>query len=111
VSWEEALCLTERFELLHLPLSWARRLARVLGSVTESLVLAVLNGGHDLSLRRAVAGEVIGDHDTGLPICLFSSLRSSRLAGRLSRQRWTRTSSTTPAWSTARHNQCFTRRF
>src|SRR3954466_6741767 len=41
-------------------------------------------------------------------ICLFSSLRSSRLAACLSRRRWTRTSSTTPVWSTARQSQCFT---
>src|SRR5580704_10225411 len=41
-------------------------------------------------------------------ICLFSSLRSSRLADCLLRRRWTRTSSTTPAWSTARQSQCFT---
>jgi hypothetical protein len=42
-------------------------------------------------------------------ICFFSSLRSSRLAACLSRRRCTRTSSTTPVWSTARHNQCFSR--
>src|SRR5437763_548508 len=41
-------------------------------------------------------------------ICLFSSLRNSRLAACLLRRRWTRTSSTTPAWSTARQSQCFT---
>src|SRR5882757_5776226 len=41
-------------------------------------------------------------------ICFFSSLRSSRLAACLLRRRWTRTSSTTPAWSTARQSQCFT---
>src|SRR5215469_2716266 len=41
-------------------------------------------------------------------VCFFSSLRSSRLAARLSRRGCTRTSSTIPVWSTARHNQCFT---
>src|SRR4051794_5023627 len=39
--------------------------------------------------------------------CFFSSLRSRRLAARLSRRRWTKTSSTTPSWSTARQSQCF----
>src|SRR3954447_5960079 len=39
--------------------------------------------------------------------CFFSSLRSRRLAAFLSRRLWTSTSSTTPSWSTARHNQCF----
>src|SRR5215831_17547193 len=41
-------------------------------------------------------------------ICFFSSLRNNRLAACLSRRRWTRTSSTIPVWSTARHNQCLT---
>src|SRR5215471_16586205 len=41
-------------------------------------------------------------------ICFFNSLRNNRLAACLSRQRWTRTSSTIPVWSTARHSQCFT---
>ena len=40
-------------------------------------------------------------------ICRFSSLRSKRLAAGLSRRLWTRTSSTTPSWSTARQSQCF----
>src|SRR3954469_16507239 len=40
-------------------------------------------------------------------ICFFSSLRSRRLAAFLSRRLWTRTSSTKPSWSTARHSQCF----
>src|SRR5919202_879195 len=39
--------------------------------------------------------------------CFFSSLRSRRLAAFLSRRLWTRTSSTVPSLSTARHNQCF----
>src|SRR4051812_29793459 len=39
--------------------------------------------------------------------CFFSSLRSRRLAARLSRRFWTRTSSTMPSWSTARQSQCF----
>src|SRR3954454_913738 len=38
--------------------------------------------------------------------CFFSSLRSRRLAAFLSRRLWTRTSSTTPSWSTARQSQC-----
>src|SRR5438309_7830434 len=41
-------------------------------------------------------------------ICFFNSLRRNRLATCLSRRRWTKTSSTMPVWSTARHNQCFT---
>jgi hypothetical protein len=88
VGGEEPLRLAGRFELLHLPLSSARRLVRVFRSVVEPLVLAMLDARHHLSSGRAVAGKLVGDH--------------------LSRRRWTRTSSTIPVWSTARHNQCFT---
>ena len=42
VSGEEPLRLAGRFELLHLPLSAARRLVRVFRSVVEPLVLAML---------------------------------------------------------------------
>jgi hypothetical protein len=35
VGWEEALRLAGRFELLHLPLSSARRLVRILGGVIQ----------------------------------------------------------------------------
>src|SRR3982751_271089 len=43
----------------------------------------------------------------GPRVCPFSSLRSRRLAACLSRRLWTKTSSTTPSWSTARQSQCF----
>src|SRR5215204_866595 len=38
----------------------------------------------------------------GTRVWRLSSVRSRRLAARLSRRLWTRTSSTTPSWSTAR---------
>ena len=50
VGGEKALRLAGRFELLHLPLSSARRLVRVLRSVVQPLVLAMLKAGHDLPL-------------------------------------------------------------
>ena len=71
VCGQKALRLAGRFELLHLPLSSACRLVRILGSVVQSLVLAMLNAGHDLPLRRAVAGKLVGDHDTGRPHLLL----------------------------------------
>src|SRR6266481_8188931 len=113
VGCEEALSLAGRFELLHLPLSSARRLVRILRSVVQSLVLAMLNAGHDVPLRRAVAGELISDHDAWRWHLLLQQLAqhplgSIRWAAGVSRRRWTRTSSTMPVWSTARHNQCFT---
>ena len=102
VGGEEPLRLASRFELPHLPLSAARRLLRVFRSVVEPLVLAMLNAGHDLSLGRASLSVIM---TRGGRICFFSSLRNNRLAACLSRRRWTRTSSTIPVWSTARHNQ------
>ena len=71
VGGEEPLRLAGRFELLHLALSSARRLMRVFRSVVQPLVLAMLNAGHDLPLRRAVAGKLVGDHDTGRPHLLL----------------------------------------
>jgi hypothetical protein len=52
----------------------ARRLVRILSSVVQSLVLAMLNAGHDISLRRAVAGELVGDHDAWRPHLLLQQL-------------------------------------
>ena len=63
VGGEEPLRLAGRFELLHLALSSARRLMRVFRSVVQPLVLAMLDAGHDLSLGRAVAGQLVGNHD------------------------------------------------
>ena len=47
---EKALCLAGRLEALHLPFSSSGRLVRVLGSVVQALVLAVLNPGQDVLL-------------------------------------------------------------
>ena len=48
----------------------------------------MLKDGHDLPLRRVVAGKLVGVMTRGGRICFFSSLRSSRLAACLSRRRW-----------------------
>jgi len=66
--------LAGRFELLHLPLSAARRLVRVFRSVVEPLVLTMFNAGHDLSFGRAVAGKLVGDRDTGRSHLLLQQL-------------------------------------
>ena len=50
----------------------------------------MLDRGHHLCLRGAVARQLVRDHDTRGPHCRFSSLRSRRLAARLSRRLWTR---------------------
>src|SRR5215203_5636690 len=64
VGGEETLCLAGRLEALHLPLPSSRRLVRVFRSVVEALVPAVLDARHQLLSRRAVAGELVGDHHT-----------------------------------------------
>ena len=48
----------------------------------------MLKDGHDLPLRRVVAGKLVGVMTRGGRICFFCSLRSSRLAACLSRRRW-----------------------
>src|ERR1700720_2567895 len=68
------LRLSGRFELLHLPLSAARWLVRILRSVVQPLVLAMLNARHDLSLRRTIAGKLVGDHNAGRPHLLPSAV-------------------------------------
>ena len=82
VGCEEALGLAGGFELLHLPLSSACRLVRILRSVVQSLVLAMLNAGHDVPLRGAVAGELISDHDAWRSHLLLQQLAQQPL-GRL----------------------------
>src|SRR5215469_2670367 len=79
VGGEEPLRLAGRFELLHLPLSSARRLVRVFRSVVEPLVLAMLNAGHDLAFGRAIAGKLVGDHDAGRSHLLFQQLAQQPL--------------------------------
>src|SRR5829696_9083268 len=62
VGREEPLRLAGRLEPLHLPFSSSRRLVRVLRPVVEALVPAALDPGHQLTLGRAVARELVGDH-------------------------------------------------
>ncbi len=71
-------------------------------------MLSTRDAGHDLPLCRAVVAGLSVVMTRGGRIRLFSSLRSSRLPACLLRRRWTRTSSTTPAWSTAGQSQCVT---
>src|SRR5215813_4168750 len=74
VRRQEALRLAGRFELLHLSLSSARRLVRILRSVVQSLVLAMLNAKHDLAFGRAIAGELVSDHHKRCPHLLLQQL-------------------------------------
>ena len=80
---KEALRVAGRFEPLHLPLSSARRLVRILCSVVQPLVLAMLNPRHDLPLCRTIAGELVGDHDARRPRLLLQQLAQHPLGGLL----------------------------
>ena len=79
VGGEQPLRLAGRFELLHLSLSSARRLMRVFRSVVEPFVLAMFDAGHDLAFGRAVAGELVGDHDAGRSHLLLQQLAQQPL--------------------------------
>src|SRR5271169_596355 len=61
---KEALHLPRRLEPLHDPLSSSGWLMGVFGPVIETLVLAMLDPGHDLPLGRGVALQLVGDEHT-----------------------------------------------
>src|SRR5271167_1364338 len=61
---KEALNVPRRLEPLHDPLSSACWLMGVFGPVIETLVLAMLDPGHDLALGRGVALQLVGDEHT-----------------------------------------------
>ncbi len=79
---EEALSVPRRLEALHLPLSPSGGLVRVLSSVVQSLVLPVLDAGHDLPLRSLVARQLVGDHDPRGTALLLQQL-AQQAEGRL----------------------------
>ncbi len=83
VGREETLCLPGRLEALHLPFSSSRRLMRILRPVVEALVPAVLDTRHQLLLRRAVAAELVGDHDPRRPALPLQQLAQQALGGPL----------------------------
>ena len=57
--------MTRRLESAHHPLAQSRWLMRILSAVILPLLPAVLDTGHDLSSRRAVALELICDDYSG----------------------------------------------
>src|SRR5690349_9983617 len=102
VRGEESLRLPWRLELLHLPFSPPRRPPRVLSAVVEIATGPVPDIRHDRALRCAVAAQAVGDQAAWLVCRPRSSRLKKRLAASASRRPWTRMSSTTPCWSTAR---------
>jgi hypothetical protein len=63
IRGEEPLCMTRRFELLHVPLPLACGLVGNLRAVIELPVLAMLHPREDLLLCCAVALQLVGDDD------------------------------------------------
>src|SRR4051812_3639739 len=60
VGGQKALCLTGRFEPLHLPFSSSRRLVRYFGAVVKISDLWVFDTWQDLALG-GVALQLVGD--------------------------------------------------
>ena len=52
-----------RLEALHLPFSAPRRSMRVLRSIVQVAALAMFDIGHQRTLRRAIAAQLVGDED------------------------------------------------
>ena len=46
-------------------------------------MLAMLDAGHDLPLCRAIAGKLVGDHDTGRPHLPLQQFAQQPLGGLL----------------------------
>jgi hypothetical protein len=53
----------------------------VLGSVIQPSVLSVLDARHDLSLGRAIAGQLVGDHHPRSDALLLQQLAQQALGG------------------------------
>jgi hypothetical protein len=77
------LCLTGGFEPLHLPFASSGRLVRILGSVVEAFVPAMLDPRHQHLLRRGIACQLVGDQHARRPTLLPQQLAQQALGGLL----------------------------
>src|SRR5687768_16444167 len=80
---EEPLRLAGGLEALHLPFSPPRRLVRILGSVVQALVPAVLDPRYQLLLRRGIACQLVRDQHPRRPHLLLEQLAQQALGGLL----------------------------
>src|SRR5690242_2839142 len=83
MSGKEALNVPRRLEPLHDPLSSSGRLMGVLGPVIETLVLPMLDPGHDLPLGSGVALQLVGDEHTRGSTLLLEELAEQAFGGLL----------------------------
>ena len=101
VDREKSLNLCRRFEATHLAFLLPGVLVGDFRSVIFVWPGSVGDGWENLSVRRRIASEFVGDELQGWPLLVFKALRKNRLAAFLSRWRVTRISRTSPSWSTA----------
>ena len=74
VNGEETLRPLGGLEALHDALPSSGRLMAVLGAIVQAFVLPMLDTRHDLSLGRAIAGQLIRDHDPRSDALLLKQL-------------------------------------
>jgi hypothetical protein len=79
VSRAEPLRLAGRLEPLHLPFSSSRRRRGIPGPVVEPFAPAVLDPGHQLSLRRGIARQLVGDQHARRPALALEELAQQTL--------------------------------
>ena len=79
MNGQKLLDLSGRFEPLHDPFSFSDRKVGILGSVVQTLVLAVLDPRHDLSLRCAIALQLVGDQHPRRAALLLQELSHQAL--------------------------------
>ena len=71
--------MTRRLESAHHPLAQSRWLMRILSAVILPLLPAVLDTGHDLSSRRAVALKLVCDDNPGYVLQFLQELAKELL--------------------------------
>jgi len=81
ISGKKALRVFGRFEFPHFLLSQSRGLVRVLSSIIEKLVLAMLYSRQEFAFRRSITLEFISDNHAGNVLQLFKELAEKSLGG------------------------------
>ena len=99
---QEPLRMPRRCAAFHRPFALSGALMRVLGAVVQIPRPPVLHRRHQVAVGDLGAAQLIGDQHARYRRPL-SSLRKNRVAATAFRRDRTRTSSTLPRWSTARH--------
>ena len=83
MSRQKPLRLPRRLEPLHDPLSSSGRLVGILRPVVEAFVLPMLDAGHDVTLGRSVAAELVGNQHARRSPLLLQELAEQALGGLL----------------------------